>query len=126
MDDIYNFLMFDLYQITEEFDSPHQAAHEACILFSVDSQGLPETFYNLYISKIDIAPEIMKNATAFFTGAGFLNVHCDCEASDKPYCDIAGISSNEFYDLGTRDLNAQTPRWKSMLAQITQLREALT
>lgn len=125
MDDIYNFLMFDLNNISDEFDDANQAAHEVCLLLSVDTTGLPETFYRLYTSSLSIDTEIIRNATAFFVGAGFLNIHCDCEGFDKAYCDILTVENNEFYDIGSRDLNYQNKKWTSISNSLQNLREAL-
>jgi hypothetical protein len=64
--------------ITEEFDNPSQIAHEICLLLSVDGLPIPETFFKLYTANLDIEPSILYNAVAYFSGAGFLNIACDC------------------------------------------------
>ncbi len=41
MEEYYNFLMFELKDIEEEFDIPSQIAHEICLLLSIEKNFMP-------------------------------------------------------------------------------------
>lgn len=125
MNDYYNFLAFNLNEVTTEFEHPSQAAHEMCLLLSVDKTGIPETFYRMYISAVDLPEELIINASAFFIGSKFLKVICDCDSSDKTFCEIYNIQENAFYEMGYDEFLDQTERWKSMMSSLNNLRKEI-
>lgn len=97
-DNIYTFLMFELDTINDEFSHESQVAHQACVLFSCASP-IPETFFRLYSSNLDIDDNTLNNAIAYFAGSGFLDITCDCDR-DASLCDIQQFYSGPYYDAG--------------------------
>lgn len=125
MEEFYTFLMEELLTITEEIDNPSSIAHEVCLTFALDNNPLPESFFKLYTAPVKVDQDLLYNALAYFCGAEFLTVNCDCEPGDKPYCDINNISQNSFFDLGHEDFNEMTEDWMSISQTIESLREAI-
>jgi hypothetical protein len=122
MESLYHFLMDELDLVNEEFDNPSQAAHEVCVLLSVDGHSVPETFYRLYTANINIEEFCLINAVAYFTGAGILDVQCDCSDTDKPLCDIANIKNTDFYHAGFKDAVEESKTINSTLQYINELK----
>lgn len=122
MESLYHFLMDELNSVTEEFENPSQAAHEVCVLLSVDGLPVPETFYRLYTAKLDIEEMYLINAVAYFAGAGLLDVQCDCCDEDKALCDLANIKNTDFYYAGFRDGVENPDRIELVSQHINQLR----
>ena len=121
LNEFYEFLMFELSSITEEFDNDEQCAHEICTLLSVDGHPVPETFYRLYMAPININNLTMTNAIGYFTGAGLLKIDCDCEPSDKIYCEISDIPNNPYYVAGMNAMMNHSENWVNTKARISSL-----
>jgi hypothetical protein len=118
--------MTELPNITEEFDNDSQRVHEICILLSVDHNGIPETFYRLYVSPIGVDQTLMTNAMSYFAGAGFLSIECDCDPSDKIVCDINDIPENQFFELGESDRESNSDRYLGLKEDIESLRQDIS
>jgi len=123
MENYYSFLMEELKEITEEFDSPSQIAHEVCLLLSVDGLPIPETFFKLYTANLAIEPSILYNAAAYFSGAGFLNIACDCNDSDKSLCEYSDIHQNPFFTKGMEENFSQQECWQHIDIAVNNIRE---
>jgi hypothetical protein len=125
MEEYYNFLMFELKDIEEEFDIPSQIAHEICLLFSSGNSSIPESFFRLYLSKLDTDYSILYNATAYFSGAKFLKIECDCQQSDKILCDLYSVSESAFYEIGAKDFVNTTSKWQKISQSIQMIRTSI-
>jgi len=122
MNSYYEFLMYELKDIEEEFDIPSHIAHEVALLFSLPKSPIPETFYRLYISPLSIDYSIMYNALSYFSGAGFVNIDCDCISGNKSLCDINGIEESAFYEKGAQDALDGTTQYRGILDSVSKLR----
>lgn len=125
MEEYYNFLMFELKEIEEEFDIPSQIAHEICLLLSLENNSIPESFFRLYVSNLDTEYSILYNAAAYFTGARFLKIECDCSESDKMICDLHSVSESAFYDIGVDDFKNKTTKWQKINQSIRMIRTSI-
>lgn len=96
----YEFLMQDLYTIREVFDNDNDIAEELCTLFSVDGSPIPEIFWRLYIAKVDVNFDTLMNITSYFSGAGLLEISCDCSEENAYLCDISSIQNNPMFESG--------------------------
>lgn len=122
MTDYYNFLMMNLSEINDqEFDSPSKVAYEVCILLSLNKDSIPESFYKMYTCNIHVPEVIMTNALAYFSGAKFLSVACDCSEDDAYFCNFANIADNQFYELGSLDKKHATDDWTAIDQCVTAL-----
>lgn len=126
MNDLYEFLMFELSSITEEFDSDEQCAHEVCVLLSVDGHSVPETFYRLYTAPLDINKMTLVNAISYFAGAGFFSIDCDCDPSDKICCEINDITVNPHYEAGKNAMMNGSDNWLEIKSSISTLYSELS
>jgi len=122
MEDYYNFLMYELKDIEEEFDNPSNIAHEISLIFSLENNYIPETFYRLYIANLDTDYVMIYNAASYFSGTGFLNIQCDCSGENKNLCDIHGISESAFFDKGVQDKINNTPQYTAIRDSIAKMR----
>lgn len=125
MDELYYFLMDELKDITLDIEDPSMAAHNICILLSVDGFPVPETFFRLYIAPVNVDYEILMNALAYFTGAGILEVTCDCDSSSKLLCDVHSITNTDFYHCGMKDACEGSDKVAAIYQHIGTLREEL-
>lgn len=122
MESLYQFLMDELYTVTEEFENTSHAAHEVCVLLAVDGEPIPETFYRLYTANLAIDPIIVMNAVCYFSGAGIIQVDCDCADNDKAICDIHSIKNTDFFHAGFKDGVEHPERIALIMEHIEQLR----
>lgn len=122
MESYYNFLMYELKDIEEELQDPSLIAHEVCLLFSLQGNSIPETFYRLYISNLSTDYVLLYNALSYFTGCGWLTVECDCSSEDKSLCDIHGIPESAFYDKGVQDAQNNTEQFRGIGNSISKMR----
>ncbi len=122
VESLYQFLMDELHTVTEEFDNPSHAAHEVCVLLSVDEGTLPETFYRFYTARVNIDPIILINAVSYFSGAGLIKVDCDCSDEDKSLCEIHSIANTDFYHAGFKDVMEKSDRIEKIIEHIEELR----
>lgn len=125
MKEYYNFLMFELKDIEEEFDIPSQIAHEICLLLSLENNFIPESFFRLYLSKLDTDYSVLYNAAAYFSGAKFLKIECDCPESDKMLCDLHSVSESAFYEIGADDFANTTSKWQKINQSIQMIRTSI-
>ena len=125
MEEYYNFLMFELKDIEEEFDIPSQIAHEICLLLSVEKNFVPESFFRLYVSNLETDYSVLYNAVAYFSGADFLEIECDCAESDKILCDLNSVSESAFYEIGAEDFANTTYKWEKINKSIQMIRTSI-
>lgn len=125
MEDYYNFLMYELKDIEEEFDNPSTIAHEISLLFSLQNSSIPETFYRLYIGELSTDYSIIYNAIAYFSGCNFLNIECDCSNENKTLCDLYSISESAFFDKGREDMGHSTDQYTSIDNSIQKMRNII-
>jgi len=125
MKEYYNFLMFELKDIEEEFDIPSQIAHEICLLLSLENNLIPESFFRLYLSKLNTDYSVLYNAAAYFSGAKFLKIECDCPESDKMLCDLHSVSESAFYEIGADDFANTTSKWQKISQTIQTIRTSI-
>jgi len=126
LNDYFKFLMFELPSITEEFDTDSERVHEICVLLAVDGKDIPETFYRLYVTPIGVDQTLMNNAMSYFTGAGFLNIKCDCEIDSQNYCELALTDDNIFYDMGQQDRENMSENYVRIYKEIKTLHMELS
>lgn len=121
--DYYNFLALDLASINEAgFVDPSQIAYEVCLLFSINKDVMPESFFRLYTTPVDIDYNILINSVSYFSGAGFLNIECDCSEASRHVCDINNIHQNEFFLMGSAEKQTNSIQWISMRDGIDRYR----
>lgn len=114
--------MMNLSEINnQEFDSPSKVAYEVCVLLSINNDSIPESFYKMYTCNINIPEVIMTNALAYFSGANFISVTCDCSEDDYHYCNFAQIAENQFYQIGLLDNKHKTEDWIALDQYISAL-----
>lgn len=126
MEDYYNFLMHELKDIEEEgFEEASSIAHEICILFSLDTSPLPETFYRLYIANLSTDYSVIYNAASYFSGAGLLDIQCDCLEENKYLCDIHSINESAFYEKAVQDRKDNSPQYTGTKNSILKMRDII-
>jgi len=126
MEDYYNFLMYELKDIEEEgFENASSIAHEVCILFSLDKQPMPETFYRLYLANLNTDYSVFYNATAYFAGAGLLQIQCDCSDDAKYLCDLNSIDQSAFYDKAIQDRKDNSSVYVGTVNSVEKMREII-
>jgi hypothetical protein len=125
MSAFYEFLMNDLFTIKEIFDNEDDIAEEMCVLFSVDGFPIPEIFWRLYISKVDIEFSNLMNISSYFSGAGLLNITCDCSEENSYLCEISSISNNLLYERGKLDKDTMSDNYVKLVSKIQSLRSEM-
>jgi hypothetical protein len=122
VNDFYEYLMMELEEIVEAFNSPAERARELCVLLSLDGEIVPETFFRLYVANLQIPEVIMNAVLANFVGLGQLVVECDC-IEDKLLCDINSVYDHDSFDAGLFSLNEGDGYLDYIEGRISAMRE---
>lgn len=119
------FLAEDLSSIFEMIDDPSHCAHEICVCLSVDGANMPETTYKMYTEGLFEDGRTLNNALAYFSGAGFMNVICDCEYYNKSLCSFFNIGGHPLFQKGLDDCLNETDDYLKTAIGIRGLRATL-
>jgi hypothetical protein len=125
MNAFYEFLMEDLFSIKEVFDNDNDIAEEICVLFSVDGSSIPEIFWRLYIAKVDVEFSTLMNISSYFSGAGLLDISCNCNEEGSYLCEIPAIPNNPLYESGKLDKEAMSDNYVKLVSKIQSLRSEM-
>lgn len=117
--DFYMFLAEELDSVFDEIENKSRCAHEICVCLSIRGTNMPETIYRMYTDHIfRDNKSILNSALAYFTGAGFMNVICDCESFDRGDCTIFNLGLSPYFQMGLDDCLNQTEMYKAVQEDI--------
>ena len=122
MNEYYDFLMNELKDVVDSFESDNERARELCVVMSLGPQPIPETFYRLYIANLQIDPVYVKNAVSYFMGLGKLEIDCDCSPEDKSICDILEMKQSPHFFAGQTSCFAGDNEYDSISSKISTMR----
>ena len=126
VNEYYQYLMEEMSSdLNEQWQDDSERAHEFCFILSLTDQPVSETHFNFYAANVDVNPQSLQNAAAFFRGMNFLHVTCDCEDHEKADCSFFNVSESPFYSVGLSFLFHENEIWESMKNRISDVKSEL-
>lgn len=117
------FLMFNLKELGHIVPDESDRAYALLTTMAAGGSEMSESFYDGYISQVDIDSKILLDWLSYLAGMDCFVVYCDCQQHD---CELLGVTNSVAFEMGRSELTSNSERYNAIKHQINALKENLS